>query len=95
MYRLVRTKRTKALSGYVFLGRDILRCRNGYLVNVGEKTPKKVPSYVCFQIPPLPPLQFPERAHRIFITPNLRLTYQVHSSVSYPKLVFANSVLLN
>lgn len=43
MYPLVRTR---ALSGYVFLGRDIFKCLNEYLVNVGEKkNNKKVPSY--------------------------------------------------
>lgn len=43
VYPLVRTR---ALSGYVFLGRDIFKCLNEYLVNVGEKkNNKKVPSY--------------------------------------------------
>lgn len=41
MYPLVRTR---ALSGYVFLGRDIFKCLNEYLVNVGgKKTTRKSP----------------------------------------------------
>lgn len=53
MYPLVRTR---VLSGYVFLGKDILSCLNGYLVNVGEK--KKTTSKSPLMLPDNPRLCF-------------------------------------
>lgn len=49
VYPLVRTR---ALSGYVFLGRDIFKCLNEYLVNVGGKKQQESP-LLCFQITPV------------------------------------------